>query len=171
MNIAKNMVVSLNYSARTPEGQEVDSSEGQGPLVYLHGYEQVLPGLERALEGKTAGDHVAISLAPADAYGEYDDGLDLRVPKDAFPEDAWAQIQPGVRFVAAHPAEPEREVLFHVIELEDDTALITGNHPLAGETLNFEVDVIEVREATLAELAHGHAHGDDAHDHDDEPEA
>lgn len=165
MEIAEGTVVSVHYSVRTADGTDVDSSEGRDPLVYLHGSGQIVNGLESALAGKKAGDHVDATVEPAEAYGEYDQGLDLKVPLAAFPEEARAELEPGAQFAAEHP-ERNEAMLFTVIEVSDETAVITGNHPLAGQTLVFSVDVVEVRSATDEEKQHGHAHGPDGHHHD-----
>jgi FKBP-type peptidyl-prolyl cis-trans isomerase SlyD len=165
MLIAANSVVSFHYRVTLDDGTPVDSSEGDEALTYLHGHGQIVDGLEAALLGKQSGDHVDARLEPAEAYGEYDDELDLEVPLDAFPEDARAELQTGAQFAADHPTREGEPIVFTVIELRGEELAITGNHPLAGKTLRYSVDVVEVRAATEQELAHGHAHGAHGHDH------
>ncbi|MBM4395550.1 MAG: peptidylprolyl isomerase [Deltaproteobacteria bacterium] len=166
MTIGHDRVVTIRYEVTNTSGEVVDSSDGQEPLVYLHGHGEIVPGLERALDGRDAGEKVAVTLAPADAYGEYDPELDVGIPKDAFPEEARERLVPGSAFVAEHPEHPGEEMLLRVLRTDDDTIWVSGNHPLAGEALSFAVDVVEVREATIAEVEHGHAHGPHGHDHD-----
>ncbi len=171
MNITKDRVVNIHYKLSTADGQEVDSSEGGEPLPYLHGHGNIVAGLENALEGKVAGDHVSVKVPPEEGYGAYDDQLDLQVPKDAFPEEMWVQMKPGMSFVAEHPTIAGKEVVYRVFNVQDEGAVLSGNHPLAGETLAFEVDVVDVREATIAEIERGHLHahscggGCGGHDH------
>jgi len=160
MTIASDLVVKLHYDVKTADGEQVDSSRDQEPLSYIHGHDQIVPGLERALAGHVAGDHVSVDLAPTDAYGEYDENLDLGVPLDAFPEEDRESIKPGVMFAAPHPSDEDVEVLFRVVGVEDGTAYVSGNHPMAGQALHFEVDIIEVRKPTAEELAHEHVHGE-----------
>lgn len=165
MKIAKDSVVSFHYRVATAEGEPVDQSEKNEPLTYLHGSGQIVSGLEKALLGHEAGDHVDARISPEEGYGEYDERLNLRIPLKAFPDGARAQLEPGFQFVSEHPQDDDEEVLFTVVELQPDSVIVTGNHPLAGKTLVFEVDIVEVRQATEEELSHGHAHGPDGHHH------
>jgi FKBP-type peptidyl-prolyl cis-trans isomerase SlyD len=165
MNISKNTIVSFHYQVSTIEGEEVDRSQGDQPLTYLHGNAQIIPGLEEALVGKAPGAHVEAQVTPDKGYGAYDPQLDLQVPLDAFPNEARPQLEPGFRFMAEHPTQEGQEVLFTVQGIEGDTVLVSGNHPLAGKILVFKVDVVDVRAATTDELSHGHAHGPGGHDH------
>ncbi len=159
MQIAADAIVSFHYQVVTSDGDAVDSSEGREPLVYLHGRSQIVPGLEAALLGKSAGDHIDATIAPADAYGERDPALDMGVPMDAFPEEIHEQLQEGAQFQADHPTEDGAVVLYTVVGREADRILVSGNHPLSGQTLIFAVDIVDVRAATEEELSHGHAHG------------
>jgi FKBP-type peptidyl-prolyl cis-trans isomerase SlyD len=164
MRIDNNSVVSFHYRVATTEGEQVDKSETE-PLTYLHGKAQIVPGLEEALAGKQAGDKVKAQVPPEKAYGAHDPHLDLRVPVDAFPADARPRLEPGFRFVAEHPERAGEHVQYTVHAREGEEVLISGNHPLAGQTLIFDVEVVEVRKATDEELAHGHAHGPGGHHH------
>ena len=165
MTIGPNSVVSIHYKVSTSEGEDVDASEPGHPLTYLHGHGQIIAGLEAALNGRAQGEHVHATLAPAQAYGEHDPELDMRVSKKLFPAHVRNELQPGFRFGAEHPKQAGVQVRYTVQEVEDDTVLVSGNHPLAGKTLVFQVDVAEVRAATEEELAHGHVHGPGGHHH------
>ncbi len=165
MQIAQNTVVSMHYRVATAEGEHVDASAPGEPLVYLHGHSGIIPGLENALTGKTAGDKVETEVAPAQGYGDYDQGLDLVVTMDAFPADARPHLQPGFRFRAEHPTKDGEQVIFTVAKVEGEQVFVSGNHPLAGKTLRFQVEIAEVRAATAEELSHGHVHGAGGHHH------
>jgi FKBP-type peptidyl-prolyl cis-trans isomerase SlyD len=159
MKIANDSVVSFHYRVGTVEGEPVDKSEKDEPLVYLHGSGQIVSGLEEALGGHEPGDHIDARITPEAGYGVYDERLDLKIPLKAFPDGARARLEPGFRFVASHPFEEEDEIMYTVVVVEEDGVLVTGNHPLAGKTLLFEVDIVAVRAATAEELSHGHVHG------------
>jgi len=165
MMIGKDTIVSMNYQVATSEGEQVDRSVEGEPLVYLHGHGQIIPGLEAALLGKSAGEHIDTELGPEVAYGAYDRELDLRVGKDAFPTDVQPKLEPGFRFMAEHPGKPGENLMYTVHSLDQDEVLVSGNHPLAGKTLHFTIDILEVRQASDEELAHGHAHGPGGHHH------
>jgi FKBP-type peptidyl-prolyl cis-trans isomerase SlyD len=154
MEIAKDTVVSIDYRLHLGDGNIVDESDEGEPLVYLHGYEEIVPGLEKALEGKKAGDSLKVTVAPEDAYGQYDkDGVE-EVPREDFPPDM--ELEAG-GIVTATDEEGD-DVDFLVKEVREKTVVVDFNHPLAGKTLHFEVTVREVRKATPEELEHGHAH-------------
>jgi FKBP-type peptidyl-prolyl cis-trans isomerase SlyD len=165
MTIAKNSIVSFHYQVATTEGEQVDKSTPDQPLVYLHGHGQIIPGLESAMTGHTAGEHVDATVTPAQAYGEREEDLDLKMPIDVFPEDVRTSIQPGFQFKAQHPTQTDRDVVFSVHAVEDGHALVSGNHPLAGKALQFSIDIVDVRPATAEEMSHGHAHGPGGHHH------
>ena len=165
MEIGKNAIVSMHYRVATAEGEQVDRSEEGQPMIYLHGHGQIIPGLEAALEGHRSGETIEAEIAPKDAYGDYDQELDLKVDRDAFPKQVQAQLKPGYRFMAEHPQRPKEQVLYTVHRLENDAVLVSGNHPLAGQTLRFTVQVVDVRPASQEELEHGHAHGPGGHHH------
>ena len=160
MLIEDSKVVHIHYTLTNDAGEILDSSSGDEPLAYLHGSGNIIPGLENALAGKTAGDKFKVSVAPAEGYGEHQENLCQEVPRSAF--QGVDEIEPGMRFQAqssegAHPVT--------VTAVGDDTVTIDGNHPLAGQTLNFEVEVAEVRDASAEELEHGHVHGPGGHHH------
>ena len=160
MQVAENSVVLIHYTLTNDQGEVLDSSSGGEPLAYLHGSGNIIPGLEKALEGKQAGDKLVVKVAPADGYGERNDALIQQVPKRAF--QGVAQIQPGMSFTAQSSQGPMQVT---VTAVAGDMVTVDGNHPLAGETLNFDVEVTEVRKATLEELSHGHVHGPGGHQH------
>ncbi|MEP7703859.1 peptidylprolyl isomerase [Paraglaciecola sp. 25GB23A] len=158
--IADQKVVSLNFTVKDTEGQIVDSSEGGEPLVYLHGQNNIIPGLEAALVGKAPGDEFAVTVEPTEGYGEYNAEILQVVPREAF--QGVENIETGMVFTAQTESGPVQLV---VAKVEDDNITVDPNHPLAGKTLNFSGSVIEVREATEEELAHGHVHGAGGHQH------
>ncbi|WP_224247884.1 FKBP-type peptidyl-prolyl cis-trans isomerase [Hyalangium gracile] len=160
MEITKDSVVTINYRLTLGDGKVIEESEESDPLVYLHGYEEIVPGLEKALEGKKAGDALKVKVSPEEGYGEYDpDGVE-EVPREEFPADM--EIEEG-GIISATDDEGD-EVDFLVKEVRDKTVVVDFNHPLAGKTLHFEVTVREVRKATEEELEHGHAHSP-GHEH------
>lgn len=158
--IADQKVVSLNYTVKDTEGQIVDSSEDAQPLVYLHGQKNIIPGLEAALVGKATGDEFAVTVEPEDGYGEHNEELMQVVPREAF--KGVEKIEKGMVFTAQTQNGPVQLV---VANIEGDDITVDPNHPLAGKTLNFTGSVVEVREATEEELAHGHVHGEGGHQH------
>ncbi|WP_018142053.1 MULTISPECIES: peptidylprolyl isomerase [unclassified Thioalkalivibrio] len=160
MQVAQNAVVAIHYTLTNDAGEKIDSSEGREPLAYLHGNGQLVPGLERELEGKAAGDKVQAKVAPAEGYGEKIDAMVQEIPMDAF--QGVESVEPGMQFQAQTENGP---LTVTVTKVEGDTATVDGNHPLAGETLNFDVEIVEVREASAEELEHGHAHGEGGHQH------
>ncbi len=153
MQVSENKVVSIHYTLKNDAGEVIDSSAGRAPLSYLHGMGNLIPGLEKALEGKTSGDHVDVSIAPEEAYGERNEALIQVVPRSAF--EGVEEIEPGMQFQAQTPACGQ---ILTIVEVWDDQVVVDGNLPLAGETLHFSVEITEVREATEEELAHHHAH-------------
>jgi FKBP-type peptidyl-prolyl cis-trans isomerase SlyD len=157
MNIAKNRVVSIDYTLTDKDNQFIDSTSGADPLAYLHGYENIIPGLERALEGKEEGDSFKITIPSGDAYGNRDEALVMRVPLDRF--EGTGEIEEGMQFEAKTPAGYR---IVTVTQVEDHIVTVDGNHPLAGMDLTFDVTVTGIREANTEELAHGHVH---AHHH------
>jgi FKBP-type peptidyl-prolyl cis-trans isomerase SlyD len=160
MQIAANKVVTINYTLTDDQGQVIDSSEGREPLAYLQGASNIIPGLEKALEGKSTGDSLKVSVAPNEGYGERSDELVQEVPRNLF-ENA-DSIEPGMQFQAQSEAGPQ---LVTVVGVGDESVTIDANHPLAGTTLNFDVEVVDVRDATAEEAEHGHVHGPEGHEH------
>lgn len=160
MQIAINKVVNIHYTLTNDAGEVLDSSRGQSPLAYIHGLGNIIPGLENALEGRVAGDKFKIRIAPEDAYGARNDELVQAVPRSAF--EGIDEIRPGMQFQAQ---SPEGVQLVTVVEVIGDQVVLDGNHPMAGVTLNFDVEVADVRDATPEELDHGHVHGPGGHHH------
>ncbi|WP_018860659.1 MULTISPECIES: peptidylprolyl isomerase [unclassified Thioalkalivibrio] len=160
MQVAQNAVVSIHYTLTNDAGETIDSSEGREPLAYLHGNGQLVPGLERELEGKGAGDKVQAKVTPEEGYGEKIEAMVQEIPLEAF--QGVDSVQPGMQFQAQTQNGP---LTVTVTKVEGETATVDGNHPLAGENLNFDVEVVEVREASAEELEHGHAHGVGGHQH------
>jgi FKBP-type peptidyl-prolyl cis-trans isomerase SlyD len=141
----------------------LDSNRRGGkPMGILHGAHNILPALEHALEGKRKDDFVQVTLAPADAYGERDPAQFKKIPRSAFP--AQQKIEPGMRFTGKDPVEGTMRQV-QVVEVDDETVTIDESHPLAGRTLQFEITVVGVRDATQEELTHGHPHGPGGHHH------
>jgi FKBP-type peptidyl-prolyl cis-trans isomerase SlyD len=160
MNIAKNTIVSFDYTLTDDNSQILDSS-GSEPLVYLHGYGNIIPGLEEAMEGKAAGDSFKVHVPAASAYGEKDEKLITQIPKDRFEGET---VEEGMQFQAQ---TPDGYRVVTVTEVVGDQVTIDGNHPLAGQDLNFDVEVKDIREASEEEIAHGHPHHDHDHHHHD----
>lgn len=160
MKVTKDHAVSFDYQVRNSRSELLDSSEGSGPMAYIHGYSSIIPGLEKALEGKAAGDEVQVVVPPAEAYGLRDEKRMGTVDRSIFP--AGAEIKPGMRFRAASEHGTDNVV---VVAVEGDSITVDANHPLAGETLTFQVTIRDVRPATSEEIAHGHVHHEHAHGH------
>lgn len=160
MQISENAVVYIHYTLTNDAGETLDTSLGGEPLVYLHGFGGIIPGLENALAGKTAGDTLIVSVLPEQAYGPYDETKVETMPRSAL--QGIDEIETGMQ-LQAH--SPDGLVIATVIDVDDEEVTLDGNHPLAGETLTFDVEVMEVREATAEELAHGHVHGAHGHHH------
>ncbi len=156
MEITNGTVVSMDYALRNDEGTILDQSQPEQPLSYLHGHKNIIPGLESALEGKSAGDEVEVRVSPEDGYGEKNPALEQAVPIDRF--QGIDNIEVGMQFQASTDQGP---VSVRVVKVEDDQVTVDGNHPLAGEHLNFKVTVKDVRTASEEELAHGHVHQSD----------
>lgn len=154
MQAADQHVVYIHYTLTNDGGEVLDSSQGGDPLAFLFGAGNIIPGLEKALGGKQAGDKLDVRVEAAEAYGDRDDRLIQEVPRSAF--QGVSDIRPGMAFTAQSSQGPMRVV---VTAVSDDTVTVDGNHPLAGEPLNFAVEVTEVRPATAEELSHGHVHG------------
>ena len=162
MQIAENTVVTIDYTLKDDEGNVIDSSEGKEGLVYLHGAQNIIPGLENALAGKSVGDSLNISIPPEEGYGEHDEGKIQPVDKAMF--EGAGEITVGMDY---HAQGPNGETItITVVDITDEHIVVDGNHPLAGKNLHFDVSVTEVREASAEELDHGHVHGPDGHHHE-----
>ena len=160
MTITKDKVVSIDYTLTGEGGAVLDTSRGRGPLAYLHGAGNIIPGLEGALEGRSQGDQLTVSIPPESGYGPKDPKLVQRVPRTAFA--AVTDIRPGMQFQAQ---TPQGTRVITVVDVADDNVTVDANHPLAGATLNFDVTIVGVRDATAEELSHGHVHGPGGHAH------
>ena len=153
MKIADNAVVAIHYTLKDSTGDVLDSSEQQEPLNYLHGAGNIIAGLESALLEKSVGDALEVTVEPAEAYGERNENLVQTVPRSSF--EGVEKIDVGAKFEASTDQGPVSVV---VTEVTEDSVVVDGNHPLAGQTLHFSVEVIEVREASAEEIDHGHVH-------------
>ena len=160
MQSAARCVASFHYTLTNDAGDVLDSSQGREPLAYLHDAGNIVPGLERAMSGRQAGDRFVVDVAPEDGYGTYVDELVQVVPRNAF--HGVDDLAVGMPF-QAQTTQGVIDVVVTVIE--GDEVTVDGNHPLAGETLHFEVEVVEVRAATAEEISHGHVHGAGGHHH------
>ncbi|MDC0361636.1 peptidylprolyl isomerase [Halioglobus sp.] len=154
LSIDDNTVASIHYTLTNNEGETLDSSEGNDPLIYLHGAGNLIPGLEKELKGKSAGHSMQVKVAPEEGYGPVHDGLIDIVPKAAF--QGVDTIEPGMAFEAQGEDGQSRRITVTAINGDDVT--VDANHPLAGVELHFDVEIVEVRNATEEEIARGHAH-------------
>ena len=154
MHISENCVVYFHYTLTDEEGAELDSSLGQEPFAYLHGASSIIPGLERALTGRSAGDELQVTVQPQDAYGEINPELIQKVPREAFA--GIDDLQEGMQFSTGQPDGQALNIT--VREVGENEVTIDANHPLAGRVLHFDLRIEDVREANPEELAHGHVH-------------
>lgn len=154
MKIAQDAVVSFDYTLKDDEGMVLDESAGE-PLIYLHGHDMIVPGLEQALEGKVVGEQVLAVIAPADGYGERTEDGTMRVERARLPEGFDGEVGDPIEAAA-----PDGNALtLWIIEANDEAVFVSTDHPLAGVTLHFDVTIREVRAASDDELSHGHVHG------------
>ena len=160
MAVAPDCVVTIHYTLKDDAGTVLDHSSPEEPLAYLHGHGNIIPGLEKELTGKSAGETLSVTVPPAEAYGEYEEQLLQSVPRRAL--RGIKDIKTGMRL---HAQTPEGTRAVTVTKIIGDMVTLDGNHPLAGKSLHFEVRIEEVRPATEEELAHGHVHGPDGHHH------
>ncbi len=160
MQVEKNKVVAIDYKLTDAKGAVIDSSTNHGPLYYIQGIGNLIPGLEKELEGKKAGDNIKVKIDAKDGYGERNDSLCQEVPKTQF--ESTEALEIGMQF----EVETEQgELVVSVTKINGDTITVDGNHPLAGVELHFDVTIKEIREASAEELAHGHVHGPGGHHH------
>lgn len=153
MKIERNSVVGIAYQVRTEDGVLVDEAPINQPLRYLHGHNNLITGLEKALEGYNVGDKFEVRVKPEEGYGNYNENLVQRVPSNVF--EGVDTLQVGMRFIADTDVGPLPVV---ITEVDGDHVTVDGNHMLAGQELLFTVEIVDVREATLEEIAHGHIH-------------
>jgi FKBP-type peptidyl-prolyl cis-trans isomerase SlyD len=159
MQVGKDAVVFMDYTLTNDEGEIIDASEAGEPLAYLHGHGNIISGLEKELEGRKTGDEMEVTIAPDDGYGEFNSDLIKEVPKSQLA--GIPDLEVGMQL---EMSTPEGDLVVTVTKIGKATVTIDGNHPLAGQNLNFRVKIVDVREATKEELAHGHVHDGD-HDH------
>ena len=160
MKVMQDKVVSLHYTLRGDDGNTIDSSVGSEPLAYVHGNGSLLPALEKELEGRGAGDKLEVRLAAKEGYGERDEALVQVLARKTLA--TIGKLKVGTQF---HAQVPGGARVMTITAVEKDSVTVDGNHPLAGLNLNFEVEVVDVRDATAEELAHGHVHGPGGHHH------
>lgn len=158
--ITNDTVVQFHYTLTDSDGKVLDKSNDE-PLAYLHGHHNIIPGLEKALEGKQVGDKLTVTVQPEDAYGAYIEEAIQEVPRSNF--QGVDNIESGMQFQSQ--TDDGHVMLVTVKDVTDDMVVVDGNHPLAGVTLTFDVEITEVRTATADEIAHGHAHGVGGHHH------
>jgi FKBP-type peptidyl-prolyl cis-trans isomerase SlyD len=151
MQATRGAVVSFNYTLTDDDGNTIDSSEGCAPLSYLHGYDNIIPGLENALDGVDVGFSAKVVVEPADGYGEFDEEAVFEVDRDKFPPEI--ELAPGMQFAGETPSG---DVPLTIMDVRDDAVVVNANHPLAGERLHFDVEVVDIRAATDDELQAGH---------------
>jgi len=154
------LVVSMEYSLSV-DGEMLDSSKDEGPLQFLAGYDNIVPGLEREMKGMKIGESKDVVVSPADGYGEFDDEAFMEVPRSEFPDDM--EIEMGMELGVS---DDDGNHQMAIIEsFTDETVRLDFNHPLAGAELHFTVKVVGLREPTQEELEHGHVH-EEGHHHD-----
>lgn len=155
IQVKDDVVVGLDYVLRLDDGEVVDSSQGREPLEFLQGRGQIISGLEKELYGMGVGEEKSVDVEPGEAYGDYDEERLQRVPRDAFPDDMELEEGMSVRMRDSNTGN-----LFdaYIDEVQDDSVVLDFNHPLAGETLHFDVKIVTLRQATDEELDHGHVH-------------
>jgi FKBP-type peptidyl-prolyl cis-trans isomerase SlyD len=158
--VANDLVVTMDYTL-TVDGEIVDSSKEEGPIQFLHGYGNIIPGLEAHLGGLAVGERLQVSVGPKDAYGEFDPEQIVDIPLDEFPEEIC--VEPGVEL---EMQDQDGDMLFaRIISVGKSRAKLDFNHPLAGKELTFDVTIVALRQPTREELEHGHVHGTGGHVH------
>ena len=160
MLIEDKKIVAINYTLTTDDGEVLDQSN-DGSFAYLHGADNIIQGLETALTGKTVGDTLNVKVQPAEGYGERNDEMVQVVGKEMFESDA--ELEVGTQFHAEGP--DGTPIMITIAAIEGDDITIDGNHPLAGVNLNFDVSIVDIRDASEEEIAHGHVHAPDGHHH------
>jgi len=161
MQIEDKVVGIIHYTLRNDDGDVIDTSEGEAPLEYIQGMQNLVPGLEAELAGKKVGDSFKVSVEPEQGYGDIDPNLLQELPLAAF--EGVDKVEPGMEFHAETANGPQ---IVEVIAVEDGSVTIDGNHPMAGQTLHFEIEIVGIREASEVELEHGHVHNGESCGHD-----
>ncbi len=154
MTVKKDKVVEMHYTLKNDSGEVIDSSKDQDPMPFLHGHGNIIPGLEKALEGMKVGESCDVSIEPKEAYGEYRDDIIREIPMDAL--QGIDDLQVGMQLQSQD--ENGNPFIVSVKEIKDNSVVVDGNHPLAGETLHFSVSIENVRDASPEEIDHGHVH-------------
>lgn len=160
MPITTNMVAQFHYTLKDDQGTELECSASGHPMTYLHGINSLLPGLEQALEGRNSGDRFTVTLTPDQAFGELQPDSEMRVPLSQL--KGAKKWEPGMQAVIQTPQGHQQVT---VVKVGHTMVTVDTNHPMAGKTLIFDIEVVEVREASAEELAHGHVHGPGGHHH------
>lgn len=160
MAIAKDKVATIEYTLKGDDGEVIDASDGN-PLPYLHGHMNLVPGLEKELEGKAVGDKFSVVVPAAEGYGEHDEQFVQVVPREML--KGIDDLKVGMHFQAQGPEGQTHSV--HISKIDGDDITVDGNHPLAGKALSFDIEVVDLRDATEEELSHGHVHGEGGHQH------
>ena len=160
MQLTKDKVGTINYTLKDKDGEVIDETQ-DGSFAYLHGARNIIPGLENELEGKEVGYKNSVVIEPKDAYGERNLEQIQRVPLSMFPDDV--EIQEGMQFEAQ--SDDGMPIVVTVTAIDAGEVIVDGNHPLAGIQLYFDIEVIDVRDASEEELEHGHVHGSGGHEH------
>jgi len=161
--IADGTVVSLHYTLKDKEGTVIDTSEGRDPMDYLHGAENIVPGLERQLLGKAVGDKLNVVVEPGEGYGERQGPGPQPIPLSAFPAGAENELEAGMRIAVQGPQG--QPMPLWIVEVQEAQVLVDPEHPLAGVQLHFSVEITGLRAASEEEIAHGHPHGPGGHHH------
>lgn len=161
MSLEQNKVVTFSYTLKDDEGNILDAASNAAPFSFLSGNGQILPKLEEAITGMLLGTKKSIKISAADAYGEYNEKAVQQVDRANFPDDA--ELLPGMQFIANSP--DGHHMPFIISEVNDNNVTIDFNHPLAGKNLEFDVELLDIRDATAEEIAHGHIHGPGSHNH------
>ena len=156
--ITNDKIVAMNYTLTDPAGKVLDASEGE-PLEYLQGHQNIIPGLERALEGLKPGDKKQVVVQPGEGYGERNADLQFMLPLEQFGGQA-----PEAGMMVQIKSD-EGIMMANIVGTEGDQVRLDANHPLAGQTLHFDVEIVSVREASKEEISHGHPHGPHGHHH------
>jgi FKBP-type peptidyl-prolyl cis-trans isomerase SlyD len=160
MEIEENKVVQMHYTLKNDAQEVLDTSEGKDPLTYLHAEGSIIPGLFKAITGKKVGEKVSVVVKPEEGYGDQDTSMVQKVPKEAF--KGMDDLSVGIKV----QAETDQGIqIATVTDIQEEEVTIDLNHPLAGETLHFDVEITDIREATEEEISHGHVHGPGGHQH------
>lgn len=157
-SITRDTVVAMNYTLTDTAGNILDASQGE-PMEYMQGHQNIIPGLESALEGLKAGDRKQVTIQPDDAYGKHNPELIFALPLEQFGGQA---PQTGM---VVQLQSPEGAMMATVVKIENNEVTLDANHPLAGQVLNFDVEIVSLRSASTEELSHGHPHGPNGHHH------